>query len=55
MHRPDANIRQVAEMVGFSSARYFSKLFQKYTGMLPSEYGSKTTTENVAPPSQTPH
>lgn len=36
---PDANIRQVAEMVGFSSSRYFSKLFQKYTGVIPSEYG----------------
>lgn len=52
---PDANIRQVAEMVGFSSARYFSKLFQKYTGMLPSEYGSQATTAGTAPPSQTPH
>lgn len=52
---PDANIRQVAEMVGFSSARYFSKLFQKYTGMLPSEYGSQATTAGTAPPSQPPH
>ncbi len=52
---PDANIRQTAEMVGFSSARYFSKLFQKYTGMLPSEYGSRTTTEETAPPSPNPH
>lgn len=36
---PEANIKQVAEMVGFSSSRYFSKLFQKYTGVIPSEYG----------------
>lgn len=36
---PDANIKQVAGMVGFSSSRYFSKIFQKYTGVNPSEYG----------------
>lgn len=52
---PDANIKQIAEMVGFSSSRYFSKLFQKYTGTLPSEYGNRTTTEDALLPSQPPH
>lgn len=38
---PCAGVGQIAEMVGFTSSRYFSKLFQKYTGMLPSEYGKE--------------
>ncbi|RKI84180.1 AraC family transcriptional regulator [bacterium 1xD42-87] len=42
-------------MLGFSSARYFSKLFQKYTGMLPSPYGNPTTAEAVSLPSPNPH
>ena len=35
---PNVKIQQVAEQVGYSSARYFSKLFTKYVGCYPSEY-----------------
>lgn len=42
---PGANIRQIAELTGFTSSRYFSKLFQKYTGVVPSEYGKSYTSK----------
>lgn len=35
---PDLSVRQVAEAVGYTSVRHFSKTFQKYTGVLPSSY-----------------
>ena len=38
--RSNANIsvKQTAEAVGYTSVRHFSKIFQKYTGVLPSNY-----------------
>lgn len=33
-----ATVKQVAEAVGYSSVRHFSKTFQKYTGKLPSDF-----------------
>lgn len=39
--RRELTVRQVSELVGYYSARYFSKVFAKYTGMLPSEYMEK--------------
>lgn len=34
----DSNVSQIARKLGFSSVQYFSKLFQKMTGVIPSEY-----------------
>ena len=38
---PNIKIQQVAEQVGYSGARYFSKLFVKFVGCYPSEYRSR--------------
>lgn len=35
---PQLKLYQVAELVGYEDANYFTKLFKKKTGMLPSEY-----------------
>ncbi|MCM1136162.1 MAG: helix-turn-helix transcriptional regulator, partial [Clostridium sp.] len=35
---PEISVKQTAEAVGYTSVRHFSKLFQKYTGVLPSNY-----------------
>lgn len=35
---PSVLVKTVAEEVGYSSVRHFSKIFQKYTGVLPSFY-----------------
>ena len=32
------NFTEIAEVLGFSSVHYFSRLFKKKTGMTPSEY-----------------
>jgi len=32
------NIMQIANLVGYDNALYFSRLFSKYTGKSPSEY-----------------
>jgi len=34
----DKSVTQVGTMVGFAERRYFTKVFSKYTGMLPSAY-----------------
>ena len=34
----DKSITQIGHMVGYTERRYFSKVFQKFTGMAPSEY-----------------
>lgn len=36
----DLRIQDIAEMIGFDNANYFSMLFKKYTGMLPQKYRS---------------
>lgn len=36
---PDIKIKEVAYMVGFKEAYYFSKTFKRETGMWPTEYG----------------
>ena len=38
MDNTDYNISQVAAAVGYDNPLYFSRLFNKYTGMSPSEY-----------------
>lgn len=35
---PELSVKKVAEAVGYSSVRHFSKTFQKFTGMLPSSF-----------------
>lgn len=35
---PDISVKKTAESVGYTSVRHFSKLFQKYTGVLPSNF-----------------
>ena len=35
---PDISVKETAESVGYVSVRHFSKVFQKYTGVLPSNY-----------------
>ena len=39
------NFTEIAEVLGFSSVHYFSRLFKKHTGMTPSEYSSSVKTE----------
>lgn len=39
--KSDKSINKIAGLVGYSERRYFSKVFQKYTGMAPSEYREK--------------
>lgn len=34
----DKNVTAIGQMVGYSERRYFTRVFSKYTGMLPSEY-----------------
>jgi len=38
---PNVQIQQVAEQVGYASARYFTKLFTEFVGCYPSEYRSR--------------
>jgi two-component system response regulator YesN len=45
---PNMQIQQVAEQVGYSSARYFTKVFTKFVGCYPSEYRSKFKPPGVA-------
>lgn len=38
---PTLKTYQIAELIGFHDARYFSQVFRKYTGVTPSEYRSR--------------
>ncbi|MBW7459238.1 helix-turn-helix domain-containing protein, partial [Paenibacillus sepulcri] len=38
MKSPDLKILEIAEMVGYENATYFSTVFKKYTGMHPQKY-----------------
>lgn len=48
LKQTDLNITEIAEKTGFSSSRYFSTAFKKYTGMTPSQYKE----ENMPPKSR---
>ena len=37
----DKSVTQIGQMVGYMERRYFTRVFSKYTGMLPSEYREK--------------
>lgn len=38
----DLKIQDIAEMIGFDNANYFSMIFKRYTGILPQKYRSLT-------------
>ncbi|MDQ0088250.1 two-component system response regulator YesN [Paenibacillus anaericanus] len=42
----DKSITQIGSAVGYHERRYFTKVFQKYTGMTPSEFRLKDSTES---------
>jgi two-component system response regulator YesN len=37
----DKNVTEISKSVGYTERRYFSKVFQKYTGEIPSEFRDK--------------
>lgn len=39
-NNPSVSVKSVAEAVGYTSVRHFSKIFQKHTGVLPSHYSN---------------
>ncbi len=45
LNDPNIQIQQVAEQVGYSSARHFARLFAEQFGCLPSEYRDRTREE----------
>lgn len=40
-HREDVNVTEVANLIGYEDAYYFSKLFKKYYGSSPTKYSRK--------------
>lgn len=45
----DKSISQIGSLVGYVERRYFSKVFQKYTGMTPSEYREREVNVQDSP------
>jgi two-component system response regulator YesN len=43
MMTTNLSIAKIAKRLGYSDRRYFSKVFHKYTGTVPSEYREKHT------------
>lgn len=43
----DLSISEIADHVGFSTRRYFTKLFKETFGILPSQYGGKSRDEKL--------
>jgi len=46
LREPNLKIQQVAELVGFQDAAYFSSVFRKSTGMTPNQYRSKASSSS---------
>ncbi|RKP55116.1 response regulator [Cohnella endophytica] len=44
----DKSVTQVGQMVGYAERRYFTRVFSKYTGMLPSEYRDRQHNQSGA-------
>ena len=38
---PWMDIHKISDIIGYTSPRHFSKVFQQYTGILPSQYRKK--------------
>lgn len=38
LRQSDLNMTEIAERTGFSTSRYFSTAFKKYTGITPTQY-----------------
>ncbi|GIO13641.1 hypothetical protein J19TS2_31960 [Cohnella xylanilytica] len=46
----DKSVTVVGQMVGYAERRYFTRVFSKYTGMLPSEYREKAHSRSEEQP-----
>lgn len=46
----DKSVTVVGQMVGYAERRYFTRVFSKYTGMLPSEYREKAHSRSEEEP-----
>lgn len=44
----DKSVTQVGQMVGYAERRYFTRVFSKYTGMLPSEFRERQQNQSGA-------
>ncbi|BBI34847.1 response regulator [Cohnella abietis] len=44
----DKSVTQVGQMVGYAERRYFTRVFSKYTGMLPSEFRERQQNQTGA-------
>ncbi len=44
----DKSVTQVGQMVGYAERRYFTRVFSKYSGMLPSEYRERQQSKSGA-------
>ncbi|WP_256760064.1 response regulator [Cohnella sp. WQ 127256] len=52
----DKSVTQVGQMVGYVERRYFTRVFSKYTGMLPSEFRERQQNQvGSEPPAWTNH
>ena len=47
LENTDYTITEIANMVGYTNSLYFSRLFHKYIGMSPKEYGKVKLKENL--------
>ena len=43
LRESERSIAQIGSEIGYQERRYFTKVFQKYTGMTPSDYRLKET------------
>ena len=43
----DFSVSEIADYVGFSTPRYFAKIFREAFGMIPSQYGGKVRDEKM--------
>ncbi|MFC5471709.1 response regulator [Cohnella suwonensis] len=49
----DKSVTQVGQMVGYAERRYFTRVFSKFTGMLPSEYRERQQNRSGKEPTWT--
>lgn len=49
LRQTELNMTEIAERTGFSTSRYFSTAFKKYTGITPTQY--KESPDNLNTPS----